>query len=334
MIRLLSLLLLSMLLLPASAAASPLSGSAACRGTVFDPVSDPNWNNMFPVTVAGMSVGGGSNPPLMNMDPVCMCPGPMGVPTPGIGMTYWEPTYVAEIARTPGCLSTLGGEQVLSGYEQQTSNQSYGSGGDRGSVTRMQVHWYVYPLFSVLDMMSTLGCLNTSGFNLADLTEVDDAWQDDTWSSVAFPEAALFANTAGILSCTPDAVASAAGRPLDSQFWCQGSQGVVYPLTGSSPHHSSPQGGNLHVLGKYMQRKTRMAGLLATIGPWAQCSSTWLPNWIRSQYRIDPIAPVASNETAVLGQSEFRWGLAPPANTSVRTDSAFLIWVGKQCCAL
>jgi conjugal transfer pilus assembly protein TraU len=55
---------------------------------------------------------------------------------------------------------------------------------------------------------------------------------------------------------------------------------------------------------------------------------------IRSQYRIDPVAPVASNQTAVLGMSEFRWGMLPPANTAVRTDSAFLIWVGKQCCAL
>ncbi|QFT86913.1 TraU protein (plasmid) [Halomonas sp. THAF12] len=316
------------------AAASPLSGSAACQGEVFNPINDPNWNNMFPVTVAGISMGGGSNPPLMHMDPICMCPGPYGVDMPGIGMTYWEPTFLAEIARTPGCMSTLGGVQVLEGYDEQTSNQKYGSGRDHGSVTRMQVHWYIYPLFSVLNMMSSLGCMNTSGFNLADLTEVDPTWQDDTWTSIAFPESALFANPVGALSCMPDAVASAAGRPLDMMFWCQGSQGVLYPLTGSSPTHSSPQGGNLHVLGKYMQRKTRMAGLLSTIGPWAECQSVYLPNMIRSQYRIDPVAPVPSNQTAVLGMSEFRWGMLPPANTAVRTDSAFLIWVGKQCCAL
>ena len=83
-----------------------------------------------------------------------------------------------------------------------------------------------------------------------------------------------------------------------------------------------------------MQRKTRMAGLLSTIGPWAECQSVYMPNMIRSQYRIDPVAPVASNQTAVLGMSEFRWGMMPPANTAVRTDSAYMIWVGKQCCAL
>ena len=45
------------------ATASPLTGSAACQGEVFNPINDPNWNNMFPVTVAGISMGGGSNPP-------------------------------------------------------------------------------------------------------------------------------------------------------------------------------------------------------------------------------------------------------------------------------
>ena len=130
------------------ATASPLTGSAACQGEVFNPINDPNWNNMFPVTVAGISMGGGSNPPLMHMDPICMCPGPYGVDMPGIGMTYWEPTFLAEVARTPGCMSTLGGVQVLEGYDEQTSNQKYGSGRDHGSVTRMQVHWYIYPLFN------------------------------------------------------------------------------------------------------------------------------------------------------------------------------------------
>ena len=41
------------------ATASPLTGSAACQGEVFNPINDPNWNNMFPVTVAGISMGGG-----------------------------------------------------------------------------------------------------------------------------------------------------------------------------------------------------------------------------------------------------------------------------------
>ena len=117
---LLSVLTVAALTTGSAYSASPLSGSAACRGEIFNPINDANWNNMFPVTVAGISMGGGSNPSLMHMDPICLCPGPYGIDMPGIGMTFWEPTFLAEVARTPGCMSTLGGTQVLTGYDSLT----------------------------------------------------------------------------------------------------------------------------------------------------------------------------------------------------------------------
>ena len=108
---LLSVLTVAALTTGSAYSASPLSSSAACRGEIFNPINDANWNNMFPVTVAGISMGGGSNPSLMHMDPICLCPGPYGIDMPGIGMTFWEPTFLAEVARTPGCMPPLGGTQ-------------------------------------------------------------------------------------------------------------------------------------------------------------------------------------------------------------------------------
>lgn len=309
------------------------AGSVLCQGTVYNPLTETNWNNAFPITIGGIRIGAGSNPPLMHMPPICMCPGPNGVPIPGIGMTYWEPAYVAEIARTPGCLSTLGGQEALPGFEFRTSNQSM-EDGDKGGegTTNMEVHWYQYPLYSVLNLMGTLGCMNSGGYNLADLTEVDPTWSNSAWSAVAFPETALYASFPMIAACIPDSISSTAGLPLDMMNWCAGNK-TIYPLVGWSDSYF-PQSGNLHVLAKYMARKTRFAGLLSTIGPWATCSSIYLPNLIRSQYRIDPIAPVPLNRKVVLGMSSLRWGFTPPANTPTRSDSAYLIWVGKQCCAL
>lgn len=309
--------------------------SAFCSGTVYNPVADTNWNNAFPITVAGVRTGGGSNPPLMHVDPVCMCPGPGGVPMPGIGMTYWEPTYVAEVAKEPGCLSTMGGEEALAGYPQRKSNQNNTNPEtDSTGVVNMEVHWYQYPLFAALSMMGSLSCLNMGGYNLGDLTEPDPTWLDSAWAAVAFPETAAFASLPALTACIPDAVSSNAGLPIDMMPWCAGSQGGLYPIDGWSPTHTSPQSGNLLILAKYMQRKTRFAGLLATIGPEAVCSSAYLPNMIRSQYRIDPIAPRPLNRRVVFGKSPMLWGFTPPANTPTRTDSAYMIWVGKQCCAL
>ncbi|WP_018234195.1 TraU family protein [Thioalkalivibrio thiocyanodenitrificans] len=320
------------------AAMNPLLAQASpeCQGRLFNPISDVNWNNMFPVTIAGMTISSGSNsnPSIMHMPAVCTCPGSFGIPTPGLGVTYWEPTYVAEVAREPGCLSTLGGVRALpSSFRRMASEQRDGTEAQAGDeVTRMQVHWYIYPVFAVLNMMSTLTCAATSGFNLADLTPIDPTWQDDAWGAVYNPEGIMFANVMGTLSCVPDAVASSFGKPMDNLFWCSGSQGMVYPLTGNSQSYTSPQGGNMHILAKYVAKKHRMAGLLVTIGPGARCNSLYSPFWLKSQYRLDPIAPNPLNRTVVFGMSEFRWGLAPPANNAVRTDSAYLVWVGRQCC--
>lgn len=315
-------------------ASSATAHAAQCKGSIFNPVTDTNWNNMFPITVAGVGSGGGSNPPLMGMDAICMCPGALGVPVPGIGMTYWEPTYVAEIATSPGCLSTMGGVKALPGFERLAAEKSYtmtkSAGGN--TVNRMQVHWYVYPVFAALNMMSAVGCSSLSGISLSTPTEIDPLWQDDLWAAVAFPETALFANPLGMLACVPDVIASAFGRPIESMPWCQGAQGILYPPTGIGRGMDSPQGNNLQVLGKFMHRSTRMAQLLTTIGPTAKCGSSWLPNMIRSQYRLDPIAPVASNRRVNFGKPEMQWGYIPPTNYATREDSAYLIWVGRQCC--
>lgn len=312
---------------------SSAHAAGACKGTIFNPVTDTNWNNMFPVTIAGVSTGGGSNPPLMHMPAACTCPGAYGVPVPGVGMTYWEPTYVAEVQTVPGCLSTLGGVNALPGFERLAAEKSYSFGGTAGStVNRLQVHWYTYPVFAVLNMMSTLGCSSMTGVSLKTPTEIDPLWQDDLWAAIAFPETTLYANPLTMLACVPDVVASAFERPIELMHWCQGSQGVLYPPTGISRAMNSPQAANQQVLAKFMQRATRTAQLLTTIGPAATCSSIYTPNMIRSQYRLDPIAPIASNSRATIGKSEMLWGYTPPVNYSSREDSAFLIWVGKQCC--
>lgn len=318
----------------AIAVAQPSAAAAgACRGSIFNPITDTNWNNMFPITVGGISAGGGSNPPLMHMPALCMCPGAYGIPVPGIGLTYWEPTYVAEVATVPGCLSTLGGVMALPGFERLATEKSYSDGNSSGgTVNRLQIHWYNYPVFSVLNMMSTLGCSSMSGISLATPTEIDPLWQDDLWAAIAFPETALFANPLGQLACVPDVIASAFERPLEMMPWCQGGQSTLYPPTGISRGMNSPQGTNLQVLAKFMQRSTRMGQLLTTIGPSATCSSSWLPNMIRSQYRLDPIAPVASNQRVTIGKPEMIWAYTPPINYGTRSDSAFLVWVGRQCC--
>lgn len=308
----------------------------ACHGEVFNPFKDMDWNLVFPITIMGVSAGGGTNPPLMYVPPVCVCPGPFGIPSYGIGVTFWEPLYVSEIQRTPGCLSTLGGEQILEDYISLHGEHEAGAdGGNSGTTTRMQGHWYQYPVFTMLDILKDLGCKNSSGFALGYITEIDSTWQDDSWGAMYTPEQSLFANPIAQAACAVDAVSSNLGMTFDPLFWCAGAWGPMYPLTGNSQPGNGPFLTNGQIQAKFMFRLHRLGMLWQTIGPTAICSTHPNPVIMKSQYRINQIGPIArrgSNPPPVIGSHGLT--LSPPVpNTPGQESTDNLIWQGQQCCA-
>lgn len=307
------------------------SNSLGCYGKVYNPISDTDWNNLFPITIMGVSTGGGVNPPLMYEPPICMCPGIFGYPTPGIGITFWQPLYVSEIERTPGCLSSLGGVSILSGYSTLQSEQ-VNEQKDGGPVSRMQVHWYEYPLFALMDLFKSLGCYSTSGFNLMYMTEFDPTWQDDEWSAVFAPEAVLFANPIAQAACSIDAIAANANFPIDAMFWCAGSWGGVYPMSGNAGHTNSNFTSNNLIQSKFLARNSRLGLSWATIGPASICSSVPSPIWIKSQYRVDQVGPVPRYGAPVVVGSTGIMQMPPVSNVPTRESTVNLIWQGQQCC--
>jgi conjugal transfer pilus assembly protein TraU len=329
-------------LIAASALMAACSAQAVvpliCTGKLFNPLTDPDWNNVFPITIAGVPLGAGINPinPLMAvMPPVCICPTILGFPFIGIGVTYWQPLLVAEIERRPGCLSSLGGINILPGYSMLHSEQSVAGAGRGKSTNRMQVHLYSYPLFGMLEMMKTISCKAPSGFSLSYVTEVDPLWQDDAWGAVFAPEAALFANPIAQAACAVDAVAASMGMPLDAMFWCAGSLGGVYPLTGNSQHSGDPFTLNNQVLSKFIARHHRMGLQWQTIGPTAICFSHPNPVWVKSQYRFNQIGPIVRRGRSVAPGDNGKFFQFPPiTNLPTQEHTVNLIWQGQQCCLM
>src|SRR5690606_27049763 len=144
--------------------------------------------------------------------------------------------YLSEVETRPGCLSSLGGIQVLKNYSTLASEKSSGEGMNKRAVNRLQVHWMTYPVFEAMDLMTQVTCKNPSGIDMVYMTEIDPLWQDDTWSAVFTPEAALFANPIAQAACAVDAVAAGLGQTMDALFWCAGSWGNLYPLSGNTSH--------------------------------------------------------------------------------------------------
>jgi conjugal transfer pilus assembly protein TraU len=319
----------------AAATADAAAGQKSCYGKMYNPMSDTNWNNVFPITVFGAPFGGNSNPPLLYMPPICICPTYLwGTPGPGIGVTYWQPMYIQEIERSPGCLSSLGAKEILTSYKAQGSEKANDDSDSGGTVSRMNVHWYHYPVFAMLDMFGKVVCRNAAIFDLAYVTEIDPTWHNDLWGIIFTPEANLFKTPVLQSVCAIDAIASTFGFPLDPLFWCAGTWGPLTPYTGNAQQTNSGQSSNGLIAAKFLARHSRVGAMLGTIGPQAICFAVPQPILIKSGYRFNhfwPTRPVVSRPLYI-GQSEFVWGLLPPANFPVMESTATLIFRGTQCC--
>jgi conjugal transfer pilus assembly protein TraU len=331
--------LLAISLLSLSASAFSFTGAiplpSVCTGKIFNPLTDTDWNNMFPISIAGAQIrgGGATNPPLMMaVPPVCVCPTIFGFPLPGIMITYWQPLYISEIERRPGCLPSLGGVNILPAYSMLASEQTVNNYGKSKEVNRMQVHWYEYPVFGMLSMMASVWCRNPAGFNLAYVTEIDALWQDDQWSAIFTPEAVLFSNPIATAACAVDAVASNLAYPLDALFWCAGSWGNIYPLAGNSNHSGVPFTMNNQLQAKFIARNHRVGAGWQTIGPTAICSSHPNPIWIKSQYRYNQVAPINRRGLPVVTGSSGMFQFPPITNVPTQEHTVNLIWQGQQCC--
>lgn len=327
----------SLLLSTGPAQAITAAGATCPSGPSYNPTTDTDWNQMYPITIMGARMGMGLNPPLMWEPPTCVCPGPFGIPSYGIGVTFWQPLYLAEIERTPGCLESLGGTSAFksgwgSSYASLSSEQVGNNGDLDSNSSRMQIHWFEYPLFAMLNMFKAYGCFNASGYDLGYMTELDYTWQDDTWAAIFAPEAVFFSDPVLQASCAVDAVASSLGFPITPMFWCQGGGGAVYPLSGNSQHGNSPFQMNNSILAKFLARQARLGLEWATVGPTAWCFAHPTPIWIKEQYRLNQVKPVPRRgKSLYVGGNEV--GQYPTqANFPTRESTVNLIWQGMQCC--
>ncbi len=316
--------------------AQAAQASGACHGRFFNPMTI-NWSDMFPITIAGAAIGSNFDPPMVREPSICTCPSHFGGwPSPGLGITYWEPLYVAEVERQPGCFPSLGGDQLLSGFSFEEGGAHGAATKMGGSTNRSQVHWYVYPVFGILDLFTQDACMNSSDeFALGFISEIDPVWQNDLWADLLSPESVLFTSLPMQMACVADAASAAVWVPLDPLFWCAGSWGSVYPFSGTPNTSVSDQQANMLELSKFLAMEARMGMMLDTVGPQAECFSVPNPIWIKSQFRINPVYPlqqIDGEPPIYIGQTEWRWGDIPPANFPLNQSSVYMVWNAQQCC--
>lgn len=218
--------------------------SAACTGSFMNPISDICWSCIFPLTLGKVPLITSKYPDTENPSmPISFCtkPPPIFMQV-GLNIGYWEPYSIVDVTRVPYCMVNMG-MQLSAGNTQQIGGQSTNNElGGNSNGAFYHAHWYKYPLIYWLQILQSAACMSIDNFDIAYLTELDPFWDDDELAFILNPEAILFGNPIAQLACVPESIKTSLGDslPIDALFWCMGSQGSAYPLTGTTGYRDTP----------------------------------------------------------------------------------------------
>lgn len=327
--------ILVVLILVAGSLFTTQAAAQECRGQTFNPISDVNWQNAFPITLLGVSFGSNSNPPGMRQEAICNCPWRLlaGVTLPGIGLSFWEPAYLMEVTPLAGCLHSFGGDEVLSGYSQMRGDIENKENSHEAAAPLRQVHWIRYPIFALAEIFTQIACSTGLGVAIGFMSEIAPQWQSDELAQQFFPEGALFNTLPMQTACIADAIAAQVSYPIDPLTWCGGGNDTIFPISGNVDQAQSSTYSNLSVIPKFLTLGHRTGALWRTTYPYSECGAMPWPTLIKTQYRIDPWFPTRVDGRPIyVGRNQELLGYTPPPTNEFHTENLFHIWQGVRCC--
>lgn len=332
-------IILALIFLTATRSIIPsVYADSLCTGHFVNPITDIDWDALFPITIGSTDVVSSDLPDTKNpSSPLCLCQASIGWRV-GVSFGYWEPFALADVTRDPFCMVNLGGIKLNVGnLDDDIGSKTEENAGYYGG-SFYWVHWYKYPLIYWLEILTNVGCMQTGDFDIGYFSEIDPSWNDDALSFIENPEAILFGNPVTQLSCLADATQTTTGKtlPNDNLFWCMGSQGSSYPLDGEVSNQSSPIQAAL-LLAERMDFKLHRLSLIedsVSENSPALCNPHLDPIMPKSRYRYQMVNTVPDgNHVYPFGTNTMLWeaGHAPPGS---HNNFGFLIWRKRNCCFL
>lgn len=301
--------------------------------------TDICWKCLFPIKVAGAQFTPGTAPSGASDQSLCMCQkGSSGVFTPGVITSMWEPGRLVEHVKSPGCSPALGGATLPLGNKRNygrlvtsksvTDSQAYGS--------FMHTHYYSFPLLQMLDLFMPTRC-STDGYldmDIISFSEIDPTWNNPTLAFFQHPESAAVANPIAQAACSAETIALGAGQePKESLWWCNGSWGGTYPLSGYTFSQDPSRTYGL-LTAKLLTQQHRRGLARQTIGNQNVCTPSIFPTLPKTQYKLTEFMPKAQTQKAMwFGEHPYQWDGGPGRHTPGTTnDSLYLLWRWTDCC--
>jgi len=197
----------------------------------------------------------------------------------------------------------------------------------------MNAHYFDFLPLKLLDLLVDGICLETKSadFDMLYMTEVDPLWQNPSLSFFIHPESILFSNYYSQLACSADSIAANLGYPLDVLFWCAGSMGGMYSLTGNTENEELTEASAL--LSARMLYKLGREGIM---WDWTSylCGPMPMPILIKSLFKTQIARPVVGKRTIPIGRSSMIWGIAKNPPTNKADNFLYMIFARRNCCAL
>ena len=297
---------------------------------MINPITDVCWECIFPITLSGLNVTPNTSDFSNYNSAICACAGTP--PKIGLPITFWEPARIVEVTRHPYKLVGLGGIQLgtntvknrgsISAIEETPSQTSF-----------HHVHYYVYPILSLLGILTDFQCVEKGELDIAYMSEFDPFWSDESLQNIFNPEAHFFSSQLAQLTCIADCTKSGLNKPTDKLFWCAGCQGSLYPFVGHVSHHR----GGLQASSLLVHRclaKLHRIGVVKGYENNDFCEAKVMPIIKKSLYKTQIVRPIPQSQGSchALGKSDQLWGIGKTYPVGGEDDFVYLIWMKKQCC--
>lgn len=301
-------------------------------------ITDICWSCVFPIRVSGLTISGaeGSDrvPDGAARQALCMCTDGAGVPRPGIVTSFWQPSHLVEYEHVPGCMSALNGARLPFDKTFLGHDIAETEWGEEDYFAFRHYHIYAFPLMIMLDMFVPAHC-NAGGYRDLDvmfLSEVDPTWNNDTLAFFTHFEAALVANPLATSACLADATSSTFGKPIDTLWWCAGSWGTIYPITGNVTEDGAVLRQTSLMSARTMAQLHRRGIMWGTMGDERLCGGEIEPTIPKNQYRFTLLYPKPETDSShAFGESVLTWGMNRmfPA---LGEDPVYTVWRWIDCC--
>lgn len=362
-----------------------------CQGRFVNPVTDICWTCLFPMFIAPIpmvfNVANQKGATIVDENKLippafpflssgklplglCTCKERAVVAPVGLMMSWYEPSRIVDVTRTPFCMVGLGGVDLSGGLSGVLPAPGYGDEQKDGVVNSSfyQAHWFLDPVMAILGIIDTACNIGMSkSLDLLFMSEVDPAWNDDSLSIIFSPEVVLFSSLPAQLACGIDCIGSSlpntqtdntliapapyytralsptnpasTANPSKYLFWCGGCQGSLYPLNGNNSDNAYPIQSSILTSEKLNGLVHRMGLEDMTTGVFGMCNNI-LPDMFvnKAEWKYSIAYPIPQTAYSpaccnAFGETDMLWnsGASFPYTGE---DFSYVLYHERDCCFL